>query len=224
MDIKKRRIKLLVFDLDGTLIDSLQDITDALNYSLAPFGYPPMKKEEVKRFVGRGITGLVERILKPEDINLKDKVLKEFLQYYSEHLTDHTKTYPAVEETLNLLTEYKKAVVSNKRESLTKRILEDLNLLRHFKYIIGSDTLPEKKPSPLPIRYLMEKEHLSQDEVVIIGDSEIDILTGKNAGILCIAVGYGYRPLDSLQEADYILKDSLKGLPELLRRIEHERH
>jgi phosphoglycolate phosphatase len=223
MDSRKRGIKLLVFDLDGTLIDSLQDITNALNYTLIPLGYPSFEKEEVKKFVGRGITSLVERILRPEDIDLKERVLKSFLQYYSEHLTDHTRAYPDVEETLRALTGYKKAVVSNKREALTRKILKELNLSQYFKYILGSDTLAEKKPSPLPIRYLIEKEHLSSDEVVMIGDSEIDIQTGKNAAVVCIAVGYGYRPLERLQDADYVIRDSLRELPELLRKIEDEK-
>ncbi len=217
MSSLNKRIKLLIFDLDGTLVDSLQDITDAINYAIEPLGYSPLSTSEARGLVGRGITKLIESILKEAHKPQLQQILDRFLQYYSSHLTVHTRAYPGVPETLRALGRYKKAVLSNKRQALSRRVLEELGLAEHFEYIIGSDTLQEKKPSPAGILYLLKKESLQPHEAMIIGDSDIDIQAGRAAGITTVAVGYGYRDPELLKgSADYFINGSLRTLIELL--------
>ena len=212
----KQTIKLLIFDLDGTLVDSLQDITNAVNHAISPLGYEPLTPAKARGLVGRGITKLIGAILRDEHKPHLPQVLDRFLDYYTEHLTVHTRPYPGVPETLHALKGYKKAVLSNKRQALSERVLNNLGLLRHFDYVIGSDTLPEKKPSPVGVFYLLEKEGIGPSEAMIIGDSDIDIQTGRAAGVVTVAVTYGYREPSLLKDADYLISGSLSKLIELL--------
>ncbi|MCX7794576.1 MAG: HAD-IA family hydrolase [Thermodesulfovibrionales bacterium] len=213
-------IKLLIFDLDGTLVDSRVDITNAINHALKDYGIGPYSVKEITSLIGRGITKLIEEIIRPHPgIPLKE-VIEKFLKYYEIHIIDNTRPYPHVRETLEELRDYKKAVISNKREYLSKKTLEGLDLLKYFDMVLGSDSTPEKKPSPVPVFTVLETMNIRPDETVIIGDSELDVMTGKSAGIATIAVTYGYRPREMLIDADYII-DSIKDLPELLKRIRY---
>ncbi len=211
-------LKLLIFDLDGTLTDTAQDIADAINYALKPFGQKIYSVEETKAMVGSGISKLLESLIPVTDPASKEMVTNRFLEYYSEHLFDNTKAYPQVKETLSRLTPYKKAVVSNKREGFSKSILDRLGLLNFMDIVFGSDSVPEKKPSPVPIFKLLEKFGVSQKETVIIGDSNYDIAAGKAAGIRTIAVTYGFRKRETLKDADFII-DSFDELLDILPRI-----
>lgn len=211
-------LKLLIFDLDGTLTDTAQDIADAINYALKPFGQKIYSVEETKAMVGSGISKLLESLIPVTDHASKEMVTNRFLEYYSEHLFDNTKAYPHVKETLSQLTPYKKAVVSNKREGFSKSILDRLGLLNFMDIVFGSDSVPEKKPSPVPIFNLLEKFGVSQKETVIIGDSNYDIAAGKAAGIRTIAVTYGFRKRETLEDADFII-DSFDELLDILPRI-----
>lgn len=207
-------LKLLIFDLDGTLADTSLDIASAINYAVEPFGTGPYSTEETKAMVGSGITKLLHSLV-PKKAVLKDssrttpfeEVSRRFLSYYSEHLLDHTTAYPNVKETLSKLNSYKKIVLTNKREGFSKDILKGLGLIDFFEIVIGSDSVAEKKPSPLPILNIMEHYGISGDEAVIIGDSDFDISAGKGAGIMTIAVTYGFRPVEMLKDADFIIND-----------------
>ncbi len=217
-------LKLLIFDLDGTLADTSKDITNAVNYAIEPFGVKPLSVKEIKAMVGSGITKLIESLILPyppipplprggdrgakwdrEDFPAKENAVKRFLDYYSEHILDYTKPYPQVKETLLKLGNYKKAVISNKREVLSKKVLERLGLLRFFDVVLGSDSVPEKKPSPVPVFELLKRFNVSKNEAVIIGDSNYDVEAGKSAGIKTIAVTYGFRSREVLKEADFII-------------------
>ncbi len=212
-------VKLIMFDLDGTLIDSSIDITNAINYAIEPYGVKPVTVEETINLVGEGITRLMEKILDRSQTKEIDKgiLVDRFLDYYSAHLIDKTTVYSGVRETLERLKGYKKAVISNKREALSTRILNDLGLLKYLDLVVGSDTTPERKPSPVPLIYAMEKLGASPNETVIVGDSNFDVEAGKAAGIKTIAVTYGYRPLDLLKGADYLI-DRMDELVDILRR------
>jgi phosphoglycolate phosphatase len=122
------KIKLIIFDLDGTLVNSGADITNALNYAIRPYGYEQLTVERTISLVGEGVTRLIEKLLGRKAADLKDVVLKRFLEYYSEHLADFTVPYPGVRETLEVLGNYRKAVISNKREDLSKLLLDKLGL------------------------------------------------------------------------------------------------
>jgi phosphoglycolate phosphatase len=215
-------LKLLIFDLDGTLTDTARDIADAINFALTPFGQKKYSVEETKALVGSGITKLLESLLPVKDDRSKKIVTDRFLEYYSEHLLDNTKAYPYVKETLSKLGNYKKAVVSNKREAFSKSILDRLEILKCFDIVFGSDSVPEKKPSPVPILKLLERFHVTCDEAVIIGDSNYDIEAGKAGGIKTIAVTYGFRSIEVLKDADFII-DSFNELPDIISKINETR-
>ena len=202
-------IKLLIFDLDGTLVDTAQDITDALNYCLEPFGAKKYSVEETKMVVGSGMTKLLTSLVRPlkggGTPGAAELVIRRFIDFYSEHMMDNTRTYPHVKETLSKLTGYKMALLSNKREGFSRKILDDLEILGYFDLVWGSDSVREKKPSPVPILDLMEKFEVSKEETAIIGDSNFDVEAGRAAGIKVIGVTYGFRPRSYLAGADLII-------------------
>jgi phosphoglycolate phosphatase len=211
-------LKLLIFDLDGTLVDTAQDIADALNYALKPFGVKTYSVEETKAMVGSGISRLLASLLPVQDDESRKMVTDRFIGFYSEHLLDNTEAYPRVKETLSRLNNYRKAVVSNKREGLSRGVLEGTGILQFFDVVFGSDSVPEKKPSPVPILKLLERFGLSRDEALIIGDSNYDIEAGRAAGLTTVAVTYGFRRRELLKDADFIIDrfdELLRVLPEI---------
>jgi phosphoglycolate phosphatase len=210
-------IKLILFDLDGTLVDTKQDITTALNYALKQYGIQELTVQDTVKMVGEGITRLIEKVLGDEKLGMRDEIIRRFIEYYSEHLADYSREYPYVRETLEQLSLYKKAVISNKRESLSEELLNKLDLLKYFNLIVGSDTTSERKPSPVPVQYVLEKLDIKQAESLLVGDSNYDIEAGKKAGIRTVAVTYGYRERKYLQDADYMI-DNLKDLADLIKR------
>lgn len=212
------KIKLIIFDLDGTLADTSIDITNALNYAVEPYNFKSLTPEETISIVGVGITRLIEKLIGEENKEILTDVLDRFLNYYSEHLNVHTVLYPGVRETLNGLRDYKKAVISNKREFLSIRLLEDLKLSGYFDTILGGDSVEEKKPSPKPIFKVLEMLSLKPHETVIVGDSNFDIEAGKAAGVKTIAVSYGYRDISMLKDADFII-DDFRDIVKVLREL-----
>jgi phosphoglycolate phosphatase len=208
-------IKLVMFDLDGTLVDSSLDITNALNYAIEPYGLEKLTVEKTIGLVGEGLTRLVEKILGKENTEIMPDVLERFIHYYSEHLSDFTLPYPGVGETLEKLSGYRKAVISNKRESLSRRLLENLALSKYFEIILGSDSVEERKPSPKPILRILTDLSLKPKEAVMVGDSTYDIEAGKAAEVRTIAVSYGYRDPVLLKGADYIIDRIEEVIPRL---------
>lgn len=211
-------IRLVIFDLDGTLIDSRIDITNALNYALEPYPFAQLSVEETVKMVGEGITRLIEKIMGEGNASMKADVTERFLAYYTEHVLDYTREYPGVRDTLERLGSCQKAVISNKRESLSRKALEGLGLLHYFSVIIGSDTTRERKPSPVPILKVLSELHMRPGEAVIVGDSNYDVDAGKAAGITTVAVTYGYRPREVIAHADYLI-DRMSDLVPLLAKM-----
>lgn len=212
-------VKLIIFDLDGTLVDASIDLANAINYAIEPYGAKPVSVQETISLVGEGITTLMEKLIRKEGINAdRDALVKRFLEHYSVHLVDNTTVYPGVAETLSELKDYKKAVISNKREALSSEIVERLGLAQYLDLIAGSDTTSERKPSPVPILHVLSKLDVKPEEAVIVGDSNFDIEAGKAAGIKTIAVTYGYRPREILKDADFMI-DRMEELTNILRRF-----
>lgn len=211
-----------MFDLDGTLVNTAVDITNALNYSVEPYEIEKLTVEKTIGMVGEGITRLIETLLGEGRRSIMPDVLDRFLQYYSEHLTDFSLPYPGVRETLERLAGYKKAVISNKKEGLSRRLLEELGLSHHFDIVLGSDSVDERKPSPKPLLHIMGQLMVGPEEAVIVGDSQYDIQAGKAAGIKTIAVTYGYRGKRFLTAADLMI-ERMEYLPSELEKLGQDR-
>lgn len=206
-------IRLVMFDLDGTLVDSSMDITNALNYATGPYGLGKITQAQAISMVGEGLTRLIEKIAGEERVALVPELLDRFIRYYSDHLTDFTVVYKGVRETLERLDGYKKAVISNKRELLSRKLLEELGLLKYFDMVLGSDSVEERKPSPKPLQKVLTVSGVEPGEAVIVGDSNFDIEAGRSAGVFTVAVTYGFRGIESLRAADRIISDISELVP-----------
>jgi phosphoglycolate phosphatase len=198
------KIKLIIFDLDGTLVDSLDDLTDATNAMLKRFGRGELTRQEVRLLVGQGATRLVERAMLGASSEEVGEGVKLFLAYNDAHIADRTRLYPDVNETLDILGEqWRLAVISNKYEAHCRKLLAVLEVADHFSAILGADSLPFRKPSPEPLLRLMADCGLAVAETVMVGDSSNDIIAGKGAGVVTIGCTYGYGEMDELAGADY---------------------
>jgi len=202
--------KLLIFDLDGTLVDTARDITDALNYALRPFTSREYSIEETKAMVGSGISKLLESLVPPQpdpsyNVKAGQEAIERFLYHYDNHLIRHTALYPGVRETLEKLGGYKKAVLSNKREKYSIEIVERLGIAEFFDLVWGSDSVREKKPSPVPVLDMIRHFQLATEDTILTGDSNYDVDAGKSAGVKVIGVTYGFRTREFLQGADLLI-------------------
>lgn len=194
--------KAVIFDLDGTLLDTLDDLTDGVNHALKMFGYPPRRREEVKKFVGNGIGKLIARSLPPDTKKSEfDKVLKEFRDYYTENCTAKTKAYSGIPELLSALGErgIKRAVVSNKNNRAVER-LADKFLKGLVDEAFGEREGIERKPAPDSVLEVLRLFGCEKKDALYVGDSEVDILTSENAGVDLAAVDWGFRSRDLLAE------------------------
>lgn len=205
-------LKLLIFDLDGTLIDSLRDLAEAANYALRSFDLPEHDIEKYRYFVGDGIPKLIERIL-PENMrneNMINKVKFVFDDYYSEHYADYTVPYDNISELLQELKckGCKLAVASNKPDDFTHKLIDKL-FDNVFDVVQGKADGFEKKPSPQIIYKISAELDIPLSETVMIGDTNVDIFTAQNAGIKSIGCLWGFRTKSELEEAgaDFIVSD-----------------
>jgi phosphoglycolate phosphatase len=212
-------IKIIIFDLDGTLVDSSVDICNALNYAIEGTGIKPVSVARTITLIGEGISRLFEKLLEEKKYNGdKEALISRYLDHYTAHIIDNTSLYPGVKETLEALGDYRKVVITNKREESSAKILEALGIAKHFDFIAGSDTTPGKKPSPVPIQFVLEKFGLEPADAVIVGDSTYDIDAGRAAGITTIAVTYGYRPRHELQKAHYLV-DRMPDVVPIIKKL-----
>lgn len=196
---------LIIFDLDGTLIDSLDDLTEAVNHMLSAFDRPHLVRKQVQRLVGQGARRLVEQALPGAGEYDIRKGLELFLAYNAAHIADQTFLYPGVAETLSILKErgVTMSLVSNKDETFCKTLLEVLGVADHFEAVYGADSFPARKPSPEPLLHVMRQFRRDAAETVMVGDSINDIAAGKAAGVRTIACTYGYGEHEALQDADW---------------------
>ncbi len=184
----------LVFDLDGTLIDSRRDITTAINRMRGELGLPPIPLAAVVTMVGEGARLLVERALGPGfPPDQVDAALARYLRHYEEVCLDETAAYPGVEEMLVALAgRYPLALLSNKGEALSRKILDGLGLSRFFAEILGGDSLPTRKPDPAGLRVLAERLGFPLARLLLVGDTWIDAETAHNAGCAFALVEWGF--------------------------------
>jgi len=193
----------LVFDLDGTLIDSRRDITTAVNRTRAGYELAPLALEQVVTMVGEGARLLIQRALPEIPAERIDEALAVYLDHYRQVCLDQTRPYPGIVEMLaRLAATYPLALLSNKGEELSRIVLRGLGLDRFFREILGGDSLPTRKPDPAGLYLLAERLGVPREQVMLVGDTRIDAETARNAGCLFALVEWGFpRPpgVDALQ-------------------------
>lgn len=197
-------LKLMIFDLDGTVLDTLYDLGDAVKNALISNGFPERSYDEVRRFVGNGVAKLMERALpdgEKSEENIK-KVLDDFSAYYEKHYSDKTLPYPGMQKLLKDLKSrgIKLALYSNKPDVFTKE-LADKFYPGIFDFILGSTPEIPRKPDPKGEKMIMSHFGCGTDEAIHVGDSDTDVMTAHNAGIKCIGCVWGYRPKNVLEYA-----------------------
>jgi phosphoglycolate phosphatase len=189
--------RLVVFDLDGTLIDSRRDLADSANEMLTGFGAAPLTEEAIVRMVGAGAAQLVARALAAAhlDVRLED-ALARFLSIYDGRLTRHTRPYRGIPEVLSELASdgLKMALLTNKPLDASVRILDTFDLSRFFRLRVGGDGPWPRKPAPEGLRFLMKEESSQPSDTILVGDSAVDLATAQNAGVgICLArYGFGF--------------------------------
>ena len=200
-EIPAELIQLLIFDLDGTLVDSKLDLAHAINAMLRNYHRPELPTEVIGTYIGDGAPMLVRRALgDPDDEKYVKEALEYFMTYYRAHKLDNTYAYPGIAEQLERFQQHglKMAVLTNKPVNASRGICEGLNLSRFFVQVYGGNSFETKKPDPFGARKLLEETGVAPDHAVMIGDSQNDVLTAQNAGIWSIGVTYGFSP-DSLK-------------------------
>ena len=195
--------KAVIFDLDGTLLDTLKDLANSVNYALREFGYPERTIDEVRRFIGNGVIKLMKRAA-PDGIAEEafEKCFNTFRSHYLEHMYDNTKPYEGIMEMLSILKEkgVKTAVVSNKLHSGVVGLCEDF-FGGQLTSAYGVNTEDERKPQPKNVFKALSDLGVGAEETVYVGDSGVDVQTAKNAGLKCIGVTWGFRSEEDLLEA-----------------------
>jgi len=211
MNFKEK--ELIIFDFDGTLIDSVPDLASAINKMLLHYNLAPLTQEQVVLYVGKGAKNLVKKSLEQAmkggevpDKMVPDKILQEafdiYLSAYKDSFCDQTDTYLGVAETLNYLNNkgYLLAICTNKPLFFIEPILEKLSIKHYFKYWVGEDSTSAKKPDAAPLLHIVSKLGKSVEKSIMVGDSKNDILAAKNAGMESIGVSYGYNYNQSITD------------------------
>ncbi len=207
----------VLFDLDGTLLDTLEDLTDSVNHAMSAMGWPLKLKEEVRLFLGNGIRNLM-KLCSPQDISEDEyeKAFNIFKAYYDIHNQDKTKPYDGVVELMSRLSEkdIKMAIVSNKVDSAVIALRD--KFFPHVQVAIGDRDDIRRKPEPDSCNMALEQLGSTKNETVYVGDSEVDLLTAENAGLPCISVLWGFR------DEDYLIKQGAKTFARTPEEVEKE--
>jgi phosphoglycolate phosphatase len=211
-------VRALIFDLDGTLIDSKLDLIHSVNAMLGDMKRPPLAAETISGHIGHGAPQLVARALGggATEEELKHG-LQFFLGYYEEHKMDNTCAYPGVPETLAQLSHMPMAVLTNKPERISVRILNLLGLAKYFRVIYGGNSFESKKPDPFGANKILQELGVAAREALLIGDSEVDVQTARNAGTQAAAVNYGFGVHDRTAHPADIYLDRFTDLAEVVR-------
>jgi len=210
-------VRALIFDLDGTLIDSKRDLILSVNAMLAEMGREELHEDTISGYIGHGAPQLVGRALGEGATEAERKrALKFFLAYYEDHKMDSTCAYPGVPEALEQLAAFPMAILTNKPVRLSKRILEELGLAKYFRAVYGGNSFETKKPDPLGAQIILREFGAAPSEALLIGDSDVDVQTARNAGTFAAAVNYGFGTHDRATCPADIYLDRLTALVPLL--------
>ncbi|HEU0138877.1 MAG TPA: HAD-IA family hydrolase [Bryobacteraceae bacterium] len=210
---------LVIFDLDGTLIDSKLDLAHSVNAARGYMGLPPIDNEVVFSYVGNGAPVLMRRAMGPE-ASEQDvaKALEYFLEYYRRHMLEYTRFYPGVREALDLLRGdgVTMAVLTNKPVRISQDILKGLGLGDHFFRVYGGNSFPQKKPDPIGVDTLAEETGIAKNLTLMVGDSGVDIRTARNAGIKVCGVTFGFQPESFEENPPDFLVDSMEEVANIV--------
>jgi phosphoglycolate phosphatase len=191
------QIDLVIFDLDGTLIDSKGDLVQAVNAARAHMRMGPLDEGRVASYVGSGAPVLIRRVLGPEASEEQiQEALEYFIEYYRDHCLDYTQLYPGVQESLDRLNNagLQLAVLTNKPVKISNTILGGLGVARLFRYVYGGNSFDHKKPHPIGVQTLMADCRATRERTLMVGDSTVDVQTARNAGVKACGVTYGFQP------------------------------
>ena len=213
-------IKLVIFDLDGTLIDSRLDLVHSVNAALRHIERPELPEDVIASYVGDGAPILIQRALGGESANdaLVRKGLDFFLSYYREHKLDHTTVYPGIRQALAMVRNSQNgvprilAVLTNKPVIPSRAIVDALGLGQFFSQVYGGNSFATKKPDPAGARKLLHEYGVEPEQTAIVGDSHVDVRTGRNAGLWTIGVTYGFAPQTLEAEGPDVLVDSAEEM------------
>jgi phosphoglycolate phosphatase len=201
----------IIFDLDGTLLDSFRDIARSVNILLGEYGAQNLSDTQVRPCIGRGVAYLVERSFAAAHVMLEDSAVAvaRYRDIYQEQALVSTRPYPGAVELLDALSGRPLAVLSNKPRHACVQILQHFGLLERFSIVAGGDSYPEMKPSPLPVLDIGRELGVIPDELLVVGDSTYDIIAGKQAGVRTCAITHGFQDKDALvnEDPDYIVPD-----------------
>jgi phosphoglycolate phosphatase len=209
-----KHIDLMIFDFDGTLVNSGGDIAASVNHTLSALRIPMMKQDEIINLVGDGVHKLIERSLGLKNKHLFDNALNIFSDYYTKHMLDTTSLYDSVIEVLDHFQEKNKLIITNKRKCFTMTMIVAFGISHYFDDIIGADSTPYKKPDPRLLLPLIEKFGIENGNTVVIGDGVNDIMLAKNTGVLSCALLNGLTPRNVLRSLNPDF--ACEGLSELI--------
>jgi phosphoglycolate phosphatase len=210
-------VRALIFDLDGTLIDSQLDLIRSVNAMLHELGREQLHEDTISGYIGHGAPQLVGRALgQAATKQERERALKFFLAYYEDHKMDSTCAYPGVPEALEHLAAFPMAILTNKPVRISVRILEELGLAKYFRAVYGGNSFATKKPDPLGAQTILREFGAAPAEAILIGDSEVDVQTARNAGTLAAAVNYGFGTHDRAAHPADIYLERLTDLVQLL--------
>ena len=193
--------RLIIYDLDGTLVDTLEDIAQAANHMLRQLGAPALPARDIRGSVGRGVRQLVQHCLKSDDPTQIERGVTIYRVYYAQHLTDHSALYPGARDTLEHFKTRREAVVTNKPNPFSRDLLAALGVADYFLEIVGGDDGFPKKPDPSSLRALMEREGIAAAEAIMVGDSPVDVEAGRRAGVMTVGITHGFSERSELTAA-----------------------
>jgi phosphoglycolate phosphatase len=200
---KKMKYKAIFFDLDGTLVNTLDDLTEAMNQALAGLGQPVRSRDECREMIGRGLADFARAALPGNAGHLQDALLRTMKDVYAGICLNKTYPYLGICDVLSACRKagIRTAVVSNKAHEITVRIAEHYFGRETFDEILGQKEGMKCKPDPEPMRFLLDKMALRAEEVLYVGDSDVDVQTARNAGLDFVAAGWGFRSAEQLRQA-----------------------